>query len=441
MSIRPYLRLSLFPLALACLFATSALAQSSAPAVSLSTVVDLAQRNSTAVRIAATQKTKAEGALQETTSVFIPSLNFGSGLPFVPSVGFMGGTPSIFTGTVQSLVFSMPQRQYIQAAQDGVRTANFNLKNAREQVALDASSAYIELDILSQLIAATQQQQDFAANLVRIETQRTEAGLDPLTDLLSAKLTAAELRLKHLHLDTRSATLQKQLAALTGLPASAIQPDHASIPEIPSIGADAPRGVLPGLESARFLARSKQRQAHGDELTFLMPQITMNLQYARNTTLLNNANYYYARELKGDNLSSGFQIEIPLFDLSHRAKVKQSAAEALRANVEAEQARQQNDLQIAMLSHSLRELDAQAEVAGLKQQIAQEQLKTIQTQLELGSPDGKQISPKLGEQAHIDERQKFEDSLDASLTLAQTRLNLLHALGHIEDWLNLLHTK
>jgi hypothetical protein len=43
--------------------------------------------------------------------------------------------------------------------------------------------------------------------------------------------------------------------------------------------------------------------------------------------------------------------------------------------------------------------------------------------------------------ARIDERQKFEESLDASLDLAKARLSLLRALGHMEDWLNELHAK
>ena len=41
--------------------------------------------------------------------------------------------------------------------------------------------------------------------------------------------------------------------------------------------------------------------------------------------------------------------------------------------------------QIATLTGSLRELDAQAEIASLKQQIAGEQLKSVLTQLELGN--------------------------------------------------------
>jgi outer membrane protein TolC len=415
--------------------------------VSLTTVVDLAQHNSSAVKLAETDHRKAEAALGQSTDVLVPSLQFGSGLPAVPSVGFMGSPPSIFTGSLQSLVFSMPQKQYIMSARDGVRAATLSLKSAREQVALEASTAYIELDTVNHELEVAHQQEGFAARLVEIEQQRAEAGVDPLSELLQARLTAAELHLKRLHLESRAGTLAQQLASLTGLQVSVIAPDKASIPEIPEIRASDPRRPLHGIEAAQMLARSKEHLAKADTQFPLLPQISFVAAYSRDTTLLNNANSYYARKLKSDNFSSGFQIQIPLFDLGHRDKVKESAAEALRAKVEAEQAERQNDVAIAELTGSLRELDALAEIASLKQQIANQQIAAVQTELESGNGvsatpgAAQQVSPKAEQLAHIDERQKYAEALDASFDLSKARLNLLCALGHMEDWLRELHGK
>ncbi len=419
-----------------------------APAqVSLATVVDLAQRNSSTVKLAEADLQKANAVLAQTKDVFIPSMEMGSGLPAVPSVGFTGGVPSILDGTVQSLVFSLPQFQYIKAARAGLQTASLSLKEAREQVALDASTAYIELDTVNSELEAAHQQESFTSRLVQIEQERTEAGVDAHSDLLQAQLTAAQLRIKRLHLETRAATLAKQIAVLTGLPVGSITPDHTSIPEIPQVHAEEPQRITSGIESAQMLARSKQRVARGDAEYMLLPQISFGAQYLRSTKLLNDADFYYQHDIPTTNFSSGFSIQIPLFDLGHRAKAKESAAEALRATVEAEQARQQNDIQIASLTGNLRELDALAEVASLKQQIADEQLKTVLAQLELGNgaesgPTAQpQLTPKAEQLARIDERQKFEDALDASLDLAKARLSLLRALGHMEDWLRELHAK
>ncbi|MGB7266261.1 MAG: TolC family protein, partial [Terracidiphilus sp.] len=249
-----------------------------------------------------------------------------------------------------------------------------------------------------------------------------------------------------LHLETRSKTLATQLATLTGLPADSITPDHSSIPEIPAVSADeAPRPLL-GVQSATVLADSRLLEAKGDDLAWRRPSIGFGAVYNYDSNELNSYSTYY-NHFTPNNVSFGLQISIPFFDFAIRAKAKVSAAEALRAKVEAEQAQDQNDIQIAELSASLRELDTQAEIASLKQQIAAEQLKTVMAQLELGNgaigqPGAPaQLSPTAEQQARIQERQRYLDSLDASLDLSKARLNLLRALGHMQDWLNELHTK
>ncbi len=416
--------------------------------VSLATVVDLAQRNSTAVRLAQADVDKARAAHSETKDVFIPSLMLGSGLPAVPTVGFTGGVPSILNGTVQSMVFSLPQFDYIKAARAGLQSASFRLKDTREQVALDASTAYIELDTVEHELDAAHQQETFAERLVTIEQQRAEAGVDPLSDLLQTQLTAAQLKLRRLHLETRAATLLKQLADLTGLPIGSILPDHASIPEIPQVKANEGRSSTTAVEAAQMNALSKQQTARGDSKYTLIPQMSFAAEYLRSTALLNDAaGYYRYGYLPINNFSSGFSIQVPLFDWGHRAKSRESAADALRATVEAEQAQRQNEVQIAELTGSLRELDTLAEIASLKQQIASAQLQAVLAQMELGNGAGAepgaqpQMTPKAEQLARIDERQKFQDSLDAGFDLSKARLSLLRALGHMEDWLKELHAK
>jgi outer membrane protein TolC len=435
-------QLLLAPALLAC-----ALAAMTAPLTAqmpLSIVVDLAQRNSSAVKLAQADLLKAQAALSQTEDAYIPNFSIGSTVGY--SHGFPTGQPSVGDASMQSLVLSYSQRQYIKAARAGINAANLGLKEAREQVALEASTTFIELDTVLRELAAAHQQETFTADLVRIEQERNEAGVDSDLDLLLARLTAANLKLQRLHLETRAATLAKQLAVLTGLPVDSILPDHNSIPEIPAISADeAPRN-LPGIDSASALARSKQFQAKGDDLAWKRLQIGFGAVYNYDSNELNNYKTFYLNTTP-NNISFGFQITVPFFDFALRAKARETAAEALRATVEAEQAQRQNDVQIAALTGSLRELDALAEVASLKQQIAEAQLKAVLTELEAGNgastgPSAqRQSSPKSEQLARIDERQKYEDALDASLGLAKARLNLLRAFGHMDDWLHELHGK
>jgi outer membrane protein TolC len=414
--------------------------------VSLTTVIDLAQQNSSPVKLAQTDLMKAQAALDQAHDAYIPNLAIGSNVGY--SHGFPTGQPSIGSASMQSLVLSYSQRQYLKAARAGIEAAKLALKEAREQVALDASTTYIELDIVNRELAAATQQEAFTADLVRIEQQRAEAGVDSDLDLLNARLTAANLKLQRLHLETRAATLSKQLAVLTAMPLGAITPDHASIPEIPQVtGEEAPH-ALPGIDSAIALARSKQFQAKGDDLAWRRPQIGFGATYNYDVSEFNNyEKFYQPNTFTPNNVSFGLQINVPFFDFALRAKARETAAEALRAKVEAEQASRQNDVEIATLTGSLRELAAQAEVAGLKQQIADAQLKAVMAQLESGNgasagPNPQpQTTPKQEQLARIDERQKYEDALEASISLAKTRLGLLRALGHMQDWLNELHQK
>jgi len=426
-----------------------ALALAAAPAllpaqVSLATVVDLAQRNSSAVKLAEADVQKAQAALAETKDAYIPNFVIGSTVGY--SHGFPTGQPSVGSATMQSLVLSYSQRQYTKAARAGLEAANLSLKDAQEQVALDASTAYLELDTVNRELEAARQQQALSDRLVQIEQQRAEAGVDSDLDLLQTRLKIAQLKLQRLHLETRAATLARQLAALTAMPLGSILPDHASIPEIPAVKAEEAPRSLPGIDAAGAMARSKQFQAKGDDLSWRRPQIGFGAVYNYDSDDLNSYSTYY-KNFTPNNVSFGLQVTFPFFDFALRAKAKETAAEALRATVEAEQAQRQNDVQVASLTGSLRELDALAEVASLKRQIADEQLKAVLAQLELGNgaetgPGAQpQLTPKAEQLARIDERQKYEDSLDASLDLAKARLGLLRALGHMQDWLNELRGK
>jgi len=412
--------------------------------VSLRTVVELAQQNSSTVKLAEADVRKAEASLAETEDAYIPNFSLGSQVGY--SHGFPTGQPSLFSATMQSLVLSYSQRQYIKAARAGVQAANLNLKDAREQVALDASTNYIELDTVNSELASAQQQLSFADALVRIEQERDEAGVDSDLDLLQARLRLAEIKLARNHLETRAGTLSKQLSTFTGLPIGSILTDHGSIPEIPEVTGDEVPRNLPSLQSAAEEARSKQFQARGDDLSWRRPSIGFGAVYNYDSNELNSYSTYY-NHFTPNNVSFGLQITVPFFDFALRAKGKASAADALRATVEAEQAQRQNDVQIATLIGNIRELDAQAEIARLKQQIAASQLKSVLTQLELGSGAGngpgapQPLSPKAEQLARIDERQKFEDSLDAGFDLSKTRLTLLKSLGNMEDWLNEVHAK
>lgn len=405
--------------------------------VSMSTVVSLALRNSNAVRIAEADVQKASGGLSESKLAYVPNFVLGSGLGY--SYGFPVGQPSIYNVTSQSLVFNAGQISYIHSAESALKASQLALKDARQQVILDATLSYLQLNKTIEELNALEQESGFAGKLISIEQERLTAGVESRTNFTQARLVAAQVRLKHIHLDSDRIQLQQKLAHLTGLPSNQIVPTKESIPAMPTFNTEANlEGELPVVANANVLAAqaladSKKFNARGDRLQNYRPQVAFAAQYNRYTKY-NNYDLYY-RNFQHNNFGIGVEISLPLFDASRRAKAQQSAAEALKAKVQAAQAQQQTQEAVVTLQTSLRELQAQAEVAGLKNELAQDQLSTVLAQLENGSGSSSNpLTPKDEQQARIEERQRFEDSLDASFELAKTQLNLLRTLGTIEDW-------
>jgi Outer membrane efflux protein len=137
-----------------------------------------------------------------------------------------------------------------------------------------------------------------------------------------------------------------------------------------------------------------------------------------------------------NNFNVGIQITLPLFDATRKAKAKGSSAEAVQATAQADQLRDQAGEQVIQLQKSIAELAAQEKVAELQNELAQDQLDTLSTQLHLGSgtPGAPAPLPKDEQVARIAERSRFVDLLETRFQLTQARLSLLRTLGRIEDW-------
>jgi hypothetical protein len=88
------------------------------------------------------------------------------------------------------------------------------------------------------------------------------------------------------------------------------------------------------------------------------------------------------------------------------------------------------------LQKSVAELTAQETVAALQNELAQDQLDAISTQLQMGSggAGGSLPLPKDEQAARIGERSRYVDMLETQFQLTQARLSLLRTMGRIEDW-------
>jgi outer membrane protein TolC len=427
------------PFSLCRLFAGCAvvLAAVSAHAqISFTTAVDLALKNSPRVKIAQADVDKALAALQQSRDVYIPTLVGGSGLGY--SYGFPVGQPSVFNFSSQSLVFNFSQQDYIRSALAALTAANLSLHDVRQAVAEDAAVTYLMLDRDQERLDALHDQSGHAGKLVNIVEDRLDAGQDTQIDLTTARLSAAQIHLAQLRAEDEMAADQLHLAKLTGLPADGLTTIPNSIPAFSQTTTDAGNPALvmsPGVEAAYATAQAKQEIAFGDARYLWRPQIYFAAQYNRYAEFNNYAEYY--TRFQHNNAGIGVEITVPVFDMVHKAKARESAADAARALHEADLARDQFMEGQQKIRRSTEELRARAEVATLDQQLAQEQLDAVLVQAKNGNGNlsGPQMTPKDEENSRIAEREKFITLLDAKFQMRQAEIELMRQTGELEPWL------
>jgi outer membrane protein TolC len=414
------------------------LAPLAAPAqISLSSAVDLAEKNSTSVRGAIAGVQKATAALAETKDAYIP--NFVLGVSPGYAYGFPLGYPSFFNANATSLVLSWSQKDYMRAARTALNAANFSLKDEQQQTELDVAVAYVQLDSDLKELEALQQQSSFAETLVQLEQDRVNAGVDPKMTELESELTAAQVDQKHAQLENDAEAMRQKLAHLTGLPATGFTSVSTSIPPAPSFGT---MGTAPqpspsdnaGVSAAYSNAKSKWFTAFGDDKQNYRPLAVFGAQYSLFEKTPGYTEYF--PHFQYNNVELGVQLTFPLFDATRRAKARESNADALHAQADADAARDVLDEQTSTMRGNLRELAAQQRVAQIQSQIAQEQLKSVDTQIASGTglPNAPGVAPTQAQKAHIEERQYYADMLEVNLALIKVELNLLKATGQIDAW-------
>jgi len=425
-------------------FALASAFQPADAQISLVSAVDLALKNNPRVRLAQADIDKSTAVLKESKDVYIPAVTVGSGLGW--SYGYPLGQPSVVNATVQGVILSWSQRDYIRAARLGLQAAVLNYNDARASVEEDTVVTYLALDRDLAREQALNEQLSHADELVRIVTDRFNAGVDNAMDLTQAKLSAAQIRLARLNAQNDSAADQLKLAHLIGLPSTNLSTVPDSVPHLGTPEPNASPGNLPEsptVTAAFASAQSKQQIAWGDAKKLYRPQIYLASQYSLFAKFNNYQVFFPINPVTGksvfqyNNAGIGIQITWPIFDRALKDKAAESAADAVHAYADAENARIKDQDGRAELARSTRTLAAKADVADLEQQLASQQLASIQTQLEVSAanPNAPQRTPKDQVHAEIDERDKFISMLNSRFDLQQAQVQLMRAQGSLDAWL------
>ncbi|HEX4154983.1 MAG TPA: TolC family protein [Acidobacteriaceae bacterium] len=426
----------------AVLVLTSAGLSSSAQ-LSLTSAVDLALKSNPRVRVAAADVNKASAALAESRDAYVPALNAGNGLGY--SYGYPLGQPSVVNVTLQSVLLSWSQRDYIRAAQAALQAATLTLNDARAGVEQDTVVTYLALNRDLAREQALNDELTHASQLVNIVADRLNAGVDTALDLTQAKLTAAQTHLALLNAQDETAVDQVRLAHLIGLPLARIATIAGSVPALAAPTA-APELVLPegpAVAAAFANAKSKQEIAWADAHKVHRPEVYFAAQYSLFAKFNNYALFFPINPVTGksvfqyNNAGIGISVNWPIFDPVRKQQARESDAEAVHALAEAEIARDKEQEGHTQLARSTAELSAKADVAELQQQLAQQQLDAIRIQLQPGAATaaGPQRTPKDQANAEIDESARLVDLLNARFDLQQAQVELLRQQGLLDGWL------
>jgi outer membrane protein TolC len=426
-----------------CLLVLAPAFKSADAQISLISAVDLALKSNPRVRLAQADVDKATAVLKESKDVYIPAVTVGSGLGY--SYGYPLGQPSVVNATIQGVVLSWSQKDYIRAARLGLSAAVLNLNEARAAVEEDTVVTYLALDRDLAREQALDEQLARADLLVTIVSDRLNAGVDTGVDLTQAKLTTAQIRLNYLNAQDDRAFDQQKLADLIGLPPANLTTIRDSIPRLGAPAQDQAKIALPAspsVQAALDSAEAKQRIAWGDARKLYRPQIYLATQYSL-FAKFNNYTLYFPTLPNGksvfqyNNAGIGVQVSWPLFDRALKDKAKESAADAAHAFADYDNARIKDQEGHTQLARSTLTLAAKTEVADLQQQLASQQLATIQTQLQASAanPNVPQRTPKDQANAEIDERGKYVALLNSRYDLEQAQVQLMRAEGNLDTWL------
>ena len=265
-------------------------------------------------------------------------------------------------------------------------------------------------------------------------------------DLTQAKLTAAQIRLNYLNAQDERALDQQRLAHLIGLSSTSLTTTHDSIPQLGAPTGDQAKITLPDsptVQAALQSAKAKQQIAWGDAKKLYRPQIFLASQYSL-FAKFNNYQVYFPSDpvthksvFQYNNAGIGIQVSWPIFDRALKDKAKESAADAVHAFADYQNARIKDEEGHAQLARSTRTLAAKADVADLEQQLSSQQLAVIHTQLQASaaSPHAPQRTPKDQANAEIDERGKYITMLNSRFDLEQAQIQLMRAQGNLDTWL------
>jgi outer membrane protein len=404
----------------------------SAPvALTLKRAIELALQNSKDIQVAKLQASLADRSAQITKSQFLPNLYAGSGIGYTYGIPETPGgrAPAIFSVTYQEQVFNEQLRGQAKELQEQAKSQRILLDDARNSVIARTAAAYLELGMVRHSLDLLRKEQGSADKILEVTREREEENFELPVEVTRSQLTKARVVQRILQLEGRQDELEVFLRSQTGLALDTpIEVTPEDLPgEAEQEGANL---VALAMQSNTSLladqadVRAKEFRLIGEKRGYY-PSLELVSVYS----LLGKFNNYdqFFKTFQRNNLNAGVQVQVPIFSAQTKANI--ALAEVNLHIAQANLANKKTEVSSAVRQKTrhLRERDAAKEVARLELQLTQQDVAVLQSQLDEGKTNLREV-----ERARLEENEKWMLYLDANFQRQQAQLDLLQTAGQLD---------
>jgi outer membrane protein TolC len=398
--------------------------------LTLKEAVTLAVANSRDLALARLQYGVMQRQIGVARSVFLPNLYTGTGVAYTNGFPLLegGGAPAIFSLSYNQQIFNPPLKGEQHAAEQRAEEQRLSIDDVRDAVMSRAALDYLELAKVRHALELMQGERISAGRILEATRQRMDTGRQLPVDLIRAQLTTAQIEQHIAQLEDRDDSLTGELRDLMGLPSDEMI--EVETEEIPTAAAEASQDVV--AEAMLNNVEVKQAQAELRAREFKLrgeqggrwPSVSLIGQY----NLLSKINNYteFFNKFQRNNVVFGVQVQIPIIASHTSSAVAYARADLNAATLSLQKKRSELSLDVRRKARLVREAELGSEVSKLELQLAQENVRVLQSQFDEGRGSLQDL-----EAAHIDENNKWLAFLDANYARQQVQIDLLHTTGQL----------
>jgi outer membrane protein TolC len=400
-------------------------------ALTLKRAIELAIQNSKDIQVAKLEATLADRSAMITKAQFLPNLYAGSGagytfgIPETPG----GRAPAVFNVTYEEQVFNEPLRGQGKEQQEQARSRRILLEDTKNSVIVRTATSYLELEMVRHSLELLRREQASADKILEVTQERQKENFELPVEVTRSQLTKARVIERILQLEGRQDELEVFLRSQTGLPQDTpIEVTPEDLPgEAEQEGANL---VAMAMQSNTSLladqadVRAKEYRLIGEKRGYY-PTLELVSVYSVLAKFNNYSEFF--NKFERNNFNAGVQVQVPIFSAQTKANI--ALAEVNLRIAQANLANKKTEVSAAVRQKTrhLRERDAAKEVARLELQLAQQDVAVLQSQLDEGK-----INLRDVERARLTENGKWMLYLDANFQRQQAQLDLLQAAGQLD---------